>query len=334
MSDAPSLAFHSASEGEEAMYDRARRVGYAGFPNIDISREQARRVRRHEEDGILAGRRLRLSSDTGRARSPAGPQRRSDKNRKANKGKGRAGVYGQWGEHTGSRPAPVVAEVDDAPFDGENENPGAWQADSEGVSLRWTRKARPPPVITEPEPQPQIDEVPTAASPETVIARSDAVDLVSESQIEIPEARHHRSSSAAPALPPQVTLIQSPHEEEPPVPSLTATLEPPKAVPPRQTASAPPVVEREPSPVPGSPPRSLEADVSPPDAWERPEPVFEPVPVRAPTPQPAALKSAPALVQDSAPTAPPSEPQSASTTQSSFRVPSYARWEPDDNPWA
>lgn len=55
-SDAPSLTFHSADELEDAMYDRARRIGYAGFPNVDVSKEEARRKRREEEEGILKGR--------------------------------------------------------------------------------------------------------------------------------------------------------------------------------------------------------------------------------------------------------------------------------------
>jgi hypothetical protein len=340
VSDAPSLNFSDISDGEEQMYERARRVGYSGFPNIDISREQARRMRRHEENGILAGRRLRLSSDARqRAASPASPvpgpsgrQRRSTKNRQVDKGKGkgkgRAGVYGQWGEHASTRPPPIIAEVDDAPFDGENENPGAWHADDEGVGMRWTQKPKPPPVSTTPEPQPKIDEVPAPASPETVVARSDAVDLVSEAQLETPETRT-RSMSAAAQVPDvrPVKLIQSPHEDapSPTIASKMETLSPPTDIPPRDTASAPPLIERDASPMPSSgrasPPRSLEADVSPPDAWERPEPTF---PARAPLPQ-----------QRSEPRRAPAPPSPDSTVSSkSFRAPSYGRWEPDDNPWA
>ncbi len=340
VSDAPSLDFSDISDGEEQMYERARRVGYSGFPNIDISREQARRMRRHEENGILAGRRLRLSSDARqRAASPASPvpgpsgrQRRSTKNRQADKGKGkgkgRAGVYGQWGEHASTRPPPVIAEVDDAPFDGENENPSAWHADDEGVGMRWTQKPKPPPVSTTPEPQPKIDEVPAPASPETVVARSDAVDLVSEAQLETPETRT-RSMSAAAQVPDvkPVRLIQSPHEDapSPTIASKMEALSPPTDIPPRDTASAPPLIERDASPMPSSgrasPPRSLEADVSPPDAWERPEPTF---PARAPQPQ-----------QRSEPRRAPAPPSPDSTVSSkSFRAPSYGRWEPDDNPWA
>lgn len=355
MSDAPSLDFEDVSDGEEAMYERARRVGYAGFPNIDISREQARRVRRHEEDGILAGRRLRLSSDANkRPDSPAGSaperQRRSAKNRQADKdkgkGKSRAGVYGQWGEHTSSRPAPVIAEVDDAPFDGENENPGAWHANGDGVSLRWTQKPRLV-VETEPQPQPKPDEVPEAASPETVVERSDAVDLVSESQIEVPETRNRSFSATLP--PPEakpVKLIPSPHEEEPSQ-SISTTLAPPKNVPPRHTASAPPAVERDPSPSPSprpsSPPRSLEADISPPDIWERPVPVATaPAPARVPSPKRKAMPKRVVLPKHASavPVAPaarvnaPPPPESSSSTSKSFRVPSYSRWEPDENPWA
>ncbi|BEI82503.1 hypothetical protein CcaverHIS002_0303710 [Cutaneotrichosporon cavernicola] len=325
MSDAPSLDFSDMSDGEEQLYERARRVGYSGFPNIDISREQARRIRRHEENGILAGRRLRLSSDARqRAGVPASPhpgpsggQRRSAKNRQADKGKGKGrAVYGQWGEHARSRPAPVVAEVDDAHFDGEIENPGAWRADSEGVGLGWTHKPKLPPVVTVPEPQPKMDEVVSPASREAVAARSDAVDLVSAAQLETPETRTRSLSAAAmvPEVKP-VKLIQSPHEEEPsPMATGMEARSPPKAVPPRETSSAPPVIEPT-LPTPwrgyGSPPRS-------PDAWEQPEPAN---PVRAGPPR-----------AEPRPAAPPSSDSTVSST--SFRVPSYGRWEPDDNPWA
>lgn len=59
VSDAPSLEFSSASESEDALYTRARHIGYTGFPNVDVSEENMRRRRRYEEGEILAGRRTR-----------------------------------------------------------------------------------------------------------------------------------------------------------------------------------------------------------------------------------------------------------------------------------
>lgn len=59
VSDAPSLEFSSASESEDALYVRARHIGYTGFPNVDVSEENMRRRRRFEEGEILAGRRTR-----------------------------------------------------------------------------------------------------------------------------------------------------------------------------------------------------------------------------------------------------------------------------------
>lgn len=55
-SDAPSIGFESLEEDEDVLYDRARRIGYAGFPNVDVSKEEERRRQWDEEDGILAGR--------------------------------------------------------------------------------------------------------------------------------------------------------------------------------------------------------------------------------------------------------------------------------------
>lgn len=55
-SDAPSLGFESLEDEEDGLYDRARRIGYAGFPNVDVSKEEKRRKQWEEEDGILAGR--------------------------------------------------------------------------------------------------------------------------------------------------------------------------------------------------------------------------------------------------------------------------------------
>ena len=74
-SDAPSLDFDSADEEESEMYERARRIGYAGFPNIDVSQEEAKRKRWDEEEAILAGRR------NGDVNGHAGPSRSRKGNR-------------------------------------------------------------------------------------------------------------------------------------------------------------------------------------------------------------------------------------------------------------
>lgn len=55
-SDAASLDFDSANEEEDALYERARRIGYAGFPNVDVSQEEKKRKLWEEEQGILAGK--------------------------------------------------------------------------------------------------------------------------------------------------------------------------------------------------------------------------------------------------------------------------------------
>lgn len=95
-SDAPSLDFHGADAEEDNMYERARRIGYAGFPNIDVSREERRRRLWEEEDGILAGRWNRggPKEDAGHLR----PGRDRARSKSGGKGKGKDGgkstVYG------------------------------------------------------------------------------------------------------------------------------------------------------------------------------------------------------------------------------------------------
>ncbi|ADV25362.1 conserved hypothetical protein [Cryptococcus gattii WM276] len=118
-SDAPSLTFHSADEMEDSMYERARRIGYAGFPNVDVSKEEAKRRRREEEEGILKGRWTRsglrvrdgmgLGGEDGqgegrRRASSATKSKNSSKSK--DKGKGKAKwkgesrkVYGTWADH-------------------------------------------------------------------------------------------------------------------------------------------------------------------------------------------------------------------------------------------
>ncbi len=101
-SDAPSLGFQSVEEDEDHMYERARRIGYAGFPNVDVSREEARRRLWEEEEGILAGKWNR-----GGRRQEGKPKvgkegRRSNgagngKGKENGDAKGRVGVYGACG---------------------------------------------------------------------------------------------------------------------------------------------------------------------------------------------------------------------------------------------
>ncbi|KIR40176.1 hypothetical protein I313_04097 [Cryptococcus deuterogattii Ram5] len=118
-SDAPSLTFHSADEMEDAMYERARRIGYAGFPNVDVSKEEGKRKRREEEEGILKGRWTRSGlrvrdgmglggkDGQGEGRRRASSAAKSKNNSKSkDKGKGKAKwkgesrkVYGTWADH-------------------------------------------------------------------------------------------------------------------------------------------------------------------------------------------------------------------------------------------
>jgi hypothetical protein len=95
-SDAPTLDFESVGEEEEAMYERARRIGYAGFPNVDVSKEQKRRRLWQEEDGILKGKWNRGGGRSGECSRPG-----TGRERAKNGGKGKAkeresrmGVYG------------------------------------------------------------------------------------------------------------------------------------------------------------------------------------------------------------------------------------------------
>lgn len=74
-SDAPSLDFHSVDEDEDGLYDRARRIGYAGFPNVDVSKEAKNKKRREEEDGILQGKWTRERPGLGRGRTDSGSSR-------------------------------------------------------------------------------------------------------------------------------------------------------------------------------------------------------------------------------------------------------------------
>jgi hypothetical protein len=89
-SDAPSLDFDSVNDDEDALYERARRIGYAGFPNVDVSREQKKRRLWEEEEGILKGR---WSRNGARSREGSGSGRDMPNSGAKGKGKDR-GVYG------------------------------------------------------------------------------------------------------------------------------------------------------------------------------------------------------------------------------------------------
>ena len=98
-SDAPSLGFESVQEEEDDMYERARRIGYAGFPNVDVSREEAKRRLWEDEEGILAGKWNRGGKrDERKVRSGQEGRRKSSGGKGKAKGKGeekgRMGVYG------------------------------------------------------------------------------------------------------------------------------------------------------------------------------------------------------------------------------------------------
>jgi len=82
-SDAASLDFDSVNEEEDNLYERARRIGYAGFPNVDVSKEAKKKKKREEEDGILQGKWTRERPGLSRDRTNSGLSK--------GKGKGREG---------------------------------------------------------------------------------------------------------------------------------------------------------------------------------------------------------------------------------------------------
>ncbi|WWC97004.1 hypothetical protein V866_003881 [Kwoniella sp. B9012] len=171
-SDAPSISFHSVDEDEDTLYERARRIGYAGFPNVDVSKEEKQKRLWEAEEGILAGKWNRSYSndllrppigDRGTSASSSG-SRRSDKSRgkgkgKNDKGKGKKAVYGAWADkvtqvdrqpHTPNGHSTNPSGEGDWLYDGDNERPDAWHHPSNSAhegkkgenqnQLRWTRK--------------------------------------------------------------------------------------------------------------------------------------------------------------------------------------------------
>ena len=100
-SDAPSLDFESVDEDEDNLYERARRIGYAGFPNVDVSREEKQRRIWEEEEGVLAGRWKRGNRSDVKSRpgpeeegSGDGTKGAKGKGKPREGGEGRTGVYG------------------------------------------------------------------------------------------------------------------------------------------------------------------------------------------------------------------------------------------------
>ena len=165
-SDAPSLGFSSVDEDEDNLYERARRIGYAGFPNVDVSREAKERKRREEEDGILAGRWTKQRPGLSRGRTDS-----SSAGSRPGKGKAketRRAVYGAcacissglvWlvltigadGDNVAT-PRSVrrgqehgaIPDADGAGYDGDAERPDAWRADQNAHAedrLTWTKKS-------------------------------------------------------------------------------------------------------------------------------------------------------------------------------------------------
>ncbi|WWC68674.1 uncharacterized protein I206_102607 [Kwoniella pini CBS 10737] len=173
-SDAPSIEFQSVDEEEDLLYERARRIGYAGFPNVDVSKEEAKKRLWEAEEGILAGRWNRSYSNDllrppigsrGNSASSGG-SRRSDKSRgqkgkgkeKDDKRKGKKVVYGAWADKVtqvdrksrtpNGHPTNPSGEGDWL-YDGDNERPDVWhhpnnaQAEGggdQGQQLRWAKK--------------------------------------------------------------------------------------------------------------------------------------------------------------------------------------------------
>lgn len=159
-SDAPSITFESVEEAEDEMYERARRIGYAGFPNVDVSREEKRKKQWADEEGILAGRWTRggdrAGSSTAEVNVPKG-------------GKAKMGVYGGWADRVSQfsrlsqSPSESHVNVHGGPsrqrqqsgdgewlYDGDNERLDAWHASNghagnHDSQMRWTKKTTVPP---------------------------------------------------------------------------------------------------------------------------------------------------------------------------------------------
>ncbi|WVW80095.1 hypothetical protein I302_102068 [Kwoniella bestiolae CBS 10118] len=157
-SDAPSISFHSVDEDEDILYERARRIGYAGFPNVDVSQEEKKKRLWEAEEGILAGKwnRGASGSSSGSRRSDRS-RGKKDKDKGKGKGKGKKAVYGAWADkvtqvdrpsHTPNGHSTNPSGEGDWLYDGDNERPDVWHHPSNGAheggkggnQLRWTKK--------------------------------------------------------------------------------------------------------------------------------------------------------------------------------------------------
>ncbi|ORY27455.1 organic solute transporter Ostalpha-domain-containing protein [Naematelia encephala] len=156
-SDAASLDFESVNEEEDQLYERARRIGYAGFPNVDVSKEAKRRKQWEEENGILAGKWVRGGRNEGDGLDTPG---RKNGRKGKGKGKGKKGVYGAWADRASIKSqTPSIRSVSNGHFkkpkdgppadsegqyDGDNERADASQltnGTNQGIApLQWTKK--------------------------------------------------------------------------------------------------------------------------------------------------------------------------------------------------
>lgn len=161
-SDAASLDFDSVNDEEDNLYERARRIGYAGFPNVDVSREAKQRKRREEEDGILQGKWTRERPGMGRERTHSGGKGKG----KAKEGAKKA-VYGACesisllGRAKLTSGADRVSQTDERvestkangthgdrngeewAYDGDAERSDAWKSSVNGKAearMKWTKK--------------------------------------------------------------------------------------------------------------------------------------------------------------------------------------------------
>ena len=75
------------------MYSRARKVQYFGYPNVDVSKEKAKRKQWEEEEGVLANK---WSTRQGK-NAANGKSRRNgkDKGKAGAKPDKKPGVYGK-----------------------------------------------------------------------------------------------------------------------------------------------------------------------------------------------------------------------------------------------
>lgn len=296
------------------MYARARRIGYSGFPNVDVSREQKQRRLRDEEDGILAGRRSRRGTASATEPEPQRVQgwtRRSAKNR--DKGKGKMRVYGAWADRVEGSSQPLLEEdeASDAAFDGENENPDAWRSKGdEGLSLKWSRKPPPPKLTGSPFNRSAASSGPSTPQPRQSgerQGRKDAVDIVSEATLNTPSPMSTRPPPSPNGQAPDLAGPTAADHRSDAV-DLVSEVEVSSPNPTTQTAPVSPI-----APVPIAPPNAAAvavvtaaatgSDVPPP-----PPPVLEIVSPHDEEPSPTMpLSAGPALIPE-APDAFPEPP--------------------------